>query len=117
MRARGDVAELERVQRAVSFDAEDADATGEQASAGRLLAVRVASAGESLQSGQEALGGRRRGHFREHVLQSALRVGLGLALRTGGKVRQYTLARLMTELAVHQGGKSVSQVLLRRRRT
>ena len=118
MRARGDVAELERVERTVSFDAEDTDPGGEQSPAGRLLAVRVTAApGKPLQSGQEALGGRRWGHFREHVLQSALRVGLGLALRTGGQVRQYALARLMTELPVHQGGKSVSQMLLRRRRT
>jgi hypothetical protein len=27
-------------------------------------------------------------------------------------MRQYALARVMTELSVHQGGKSVSQVLL-----
>ncbi|CAM5733310.1 hypothetical protein SFUMM280S_04435 [Streptomyces fumanus] len=28
-------------------------------------------------------------------------------------MRQYALTRVMTELAVHQGGESVSQVLLR----
>ncbi|SOR79283.1 hypothetical protein SCNRRL3882_2745 [Streptomyces chartreusis NRRL 3882] len=27
-------------------------------------------------------------------------------------MRQYTLTRVMTELSVHQGGESVSQVLL-----
>ena len=57
-----------------------------------------------------------RGGLREDVLQSALRVGLGLALGAGCQVREHTVARLMTELAVHKSGESVSQVLFGRGR-
>lgn len=66
---------------------------------------------QPLEAGQEALGRGRRGRFREDVLQTALRVGLCLALRAGGQMREHALARLMTELAVDQRGESVSQVL------
>ncbi|GGK53585.1 hypothetical protein GCM10010094_12520 [Streptomyces flaveus] len=77
----------------------------------------VTSPGQPLEAGQEALGGRWWGYFREYVLQSSLLICFGLALRAGGEVGQDALARLMTELPVHQGGESVSQVLLCRRRT
>ena len=80
-------------------------------------AIGVTSPGEPLEPGQEALGGRRRSRLREHVLQPALGVGLGLALRTGGEMSENPLPRLMTELAVHQGGEPVSQMLLSRCRT
>src|SRR5690606_34840974 len=43
---------------------------------------------------------------------AALGVHLRLALGAGGAVRQYALTRVMTELSVHQGGESVSQMLL-----
>lgn len=90
----------------------DSSAEGTPAQRRAHTRVGVASAGEPLEAGQEALGGRRRGHLREHVLQSALGGRLGLALRTGGEVGQDALARLMTELSVHQGGQSVSQMLI-----
>ena len=67
---------------------------------------------EPLQPGQEALGGRRRGRLGEDALQPALGVGLRLALGAGGQMRQDALTRVMTELSVHQGGESVSQMLL-----
>jgi hypothetical protein len=68
--------------------------------------------GKSLETSQEALGGRRGCGLREHVLQLALGVCLGLALRAGGEVGQNPLACVMTELPVHQGGESVPKMLV-----
>jgi hypothetical protein len=75
------------------------------------LAAAVSS-GQPLQAGEEALRGRRRGGLGENALQTALRIGFGLAFRAGRQVRENALARVMTELTVHQGGEPVAEVLL-----
>ncbi len=121
VRAGGDVSEREALAAPRSEDAEDTGGSGalvgaasEGAAPGRrhAVAVQVTSSGKALEAGQEARRGRRRGRLREHVLQRALGVRLRLAPGTGGQVREDPLTRLMTELSVHQGGETVSQVLL-----
>jgi hypothetical protein len=114
-----DVVELEALAALEAEDAGDAGPSGQAAGESRpterrvVIDFGVTSRRKPLESGQEALGGRRRGGLREDVLQSALCVGLRLALGAGGQMREDALTRLMTELAVHQGGESVSQVLFR----
>jgi hypothetical protein len=112
VRPRGDVAELELL---AALDSEHSGPPAGESSPERrrTVAVGVTSAGKPLEPGQEALGGRRRGRLREDVLQAALRVDLRPALRAGGQVRQDALTRVMTELSVHQGGESVSEMLFR----
>jgi hypothetical protein len=112
---RGDVAE------GVGQGAEEAGlrrrppGTALAAALGRRWAVlTVASGGQALQTGQEALGRGRRGGLGEDALELPLGIGLGLALRAGGEVGQDALTRLVTEFSVHQGGEPVSQMLFGR---
>jgi hypothetical protein len=79
--------------------------------------VGVTSRGQPLEPCEQALGGRRRGGFREDVLQAPLGVGLGLALGTRGEMGEHPLARVMPQLTVDQSGQPVSQMLLDRCRT
>ena len=113
MRAGGDIAELEALAPLHPEHAGSRGPSGESVTkpVQRRATVAVTSPRQPLEAGQEALGRGRRGRFREDVLQTALRVGLCLALRAGGQMREHTLARLMTELTVDQRGKSVSQML------
>lgn len=88
-------------------------------------AVRIRGAGRSrqprrpveaatrqpLQPGQQAGGQRRRRALHEHGLQATLGIGFGLALGAGGQVGQDALTHVVRQLAVHQGGKPVTQVL------
>jgi hypothetical protein len=116
VRAGGDVVELEAL---ATSHAEDSGAGPSRQSSEsspaerRAVAVLRITSGQPLEAGQEALGGRGRGGLREDVLQAALGVRLRLALRAGGEMRENALPRGMTELAVHQGGESVSQMLVR----
>jgi hypothetical protein len=114
VRAREGIAEgglgvpAQGVRRVFDTDSVDLASTG----ASPAERVAVASARQPLQAGEQARGGRRWGGLGEDALQAALRVGLGLAPGAGGEVRQDTLARIMTELSVHQGGEAVTEVLL-----
>jgi hypothetical protein len=51
------------------------------------------------------------------VLEPALCLGLDPAPAAGSQMGQHTLARLVSQLAVHQGGEPVTEVLFGRRRT
>jgi hypothetical protein len=117
VRAGGDVAELEALATSHAEGSGGAGSSRQSSESSpaerRAVAVLRITSRQSLETGQEALRGRGRGGLREDVLQAALGVSLRLALRTGGEMRENTLPRGMTELAVHQSGESVSQMLFR----